>query len=250
VITNVGLLNPKEYDPQSKMQAYRLGVAAWAKSKTLQLNGLGRLTNVADDVIGALQGLLASKLGPDSLIPDVPLKSVAVWDTVGSLGIPEYVRSARADVLRFVDTELSKKVACGFHAMAIDELRADFPVTPWKARDGVTQRWFVGAHADVGGGYPSKESALSDLTLSWMIENLRGVGVRFAAAPIYKPDASTVLTQPIHTPWTNPPFDHLGRTPRDIAGVGGEIDATARQRWDSDANYRPDALRKVWAASP
>jgi uncharacterized protein (DUF2235 family) len=246
VIATVGLLNPKEYDPQSKMQAYRLGVAAWAKSKTLQLNGLGKLTNVATDVIGALQGLLAAKLGPHSLIPDVPLKSVAVWDTVGSMGIPEYVRGARADILRFVDTDLSKKVVFGLHAMSIDELRADFPVTPWKARDGLTQRWFVGAHADVGGGYPPKESGLSDFTLRWMTENLRGLGVRFAAAPIYVPDCSTVLTQPIHTPWTNPPFDHLGHAPRDIP-TAGDVDPSARQRWDSNTGYRPEALQRIWA---
>jgi glutathione S-transferase len=57
------------------------------------------------------------------------------------------------DILRFTDGVLSAKVERGFHAMAIDELRIDFPITRWNARDGIEQVWFVGAHSDVGGGY-------------------------------------------------------------------------------------------------
>src|SRR6185295_346112 len=93
-------------------------------------------------------------------------------DTVGSLGIPAYAADTRFDVYRFTDTALSTRVELGFHAMAIDELRRDFPVTRWDARDGIEQVWFAGAHADVGGGYLPVESRLSDIGLSWMMKKL------------------------------------------------------------------------------
>jgi uncharacterized protein (DUF2235 family) len=245
MIAQVGLLDPRKYDPSSKMQAYRLGVAAWVKSKELQLNAHGQLTQLAQNVIGAIESLLATSLPESLLRGDVPVEMVAVWDTVGSLGIPTYVRGARADVFRFVDTSLSAKVNRGIHAMAVDELRADFPVTQWRARNGITQMWFVGAHADVGGGYAPSESRLSDLTLDWMMARLAEASVRFAPSPVYKPDFATAQRQAIHTPWTNPPFDHLGRTPRNPLATD-EFHPSVRERWNSDAGYRPEALKRIW----
>jgi glutathione S-transferase len=244
VITTVGLLDRKKYKPDSKVEAYRLGFAAWAKSKTLQLDGAGRLTKSAADFINSIAYLLAGHLEDSQLIPDVPLASVAVWDTVGSMGIPRYEATGRADILRFVNTSLSTKVARGFHAMAVDEMRADFPVTVWDNRDGVTQRWFIGAHADVGGGYPPAQCGLSDLPLSWMISNLARMGVRFVDPAVYQPNLTKVLTESVHTPYLNPPFDHLLRTPRKVE-PGDDIDPSVKQRWQGDANYRPSSLSGV-----
>lgn len=238
VIAQVGLLDPATYDPADKEHAYRLGIAAWAKAKTLQLNGKGKMTQLASDIISVFERFLAAPLDPQNLRPEVPVSSVAVWDTVGSLGIPEYVKGARADVFRFVDAALSPKVEQGLHAMAIDELRVDFPVTKWDARAGITQTWFIGAHGDVGGGYSPAESSLSDLTLEWMTGQLAALGVGFAATPVYRPDASRVLTQPIHTPWTQPPFDHLGRAPR-VPAPGDDFHPSIQARRDIDPTYRP-----------
>ena len=153
MISSVGLLNRAEYDPTDTDEAYRLGVAAWCKCKNMSLHGAGKLTDLANHMLNFVSGFFARQLDADQLIANVPIKSVAVWDTVGSMGIPAYAADKRFDVFRFVDTKLSNKVQHGFHAMAIDELRADFPVTAWDSRAGVKQVWFVGAHADVGGGY-------------------------------------------------------------------------------------------------
>ena len=153
MISSVGLLNRAEYDAEDRNEAYRLGVAAWCKCKNMSLHGAGKLTDLANHMLNFVSGFFARQLDADQLIADVPIKSVAVWDTVGSLGIPAYAGDKRFDVFRFVDTKLSNKVQHGFHAMAVDELRGDFPVTAWDSRAGVKQVWFVGAHADVGGGY-------------------------------------------------------------------------------------------------
>lgn len=130
--------------------------------------------------------------------------------------------------------------------MSIDELRADFPVTKWDQRDGVTQVWFAGAHADVGGGYPATESSLSDLALQWMMGQLDASGVRLSGQLAYKGDSSGALSQAIHTPWTTPPFDHLAKKPRAVAGTD-DFHPIIRQRWDAASPiYRPPALGGVW----
>ena len=73
----------------------------------------------------------------------------------------------RLDPFQFADLKLSPVVARGRHAVAVDEMREDFVPTLWDADQRITQLLFVGAHADVGGGYPqsNEESALSDATL-------------------------------------------------------------------------------------
>ncbi len=153
------------------------------------------------------------------MIPDVPIKAVAVWDTVGSLGIPLYAQNGRIDVFRFADNALSDKVEHGFHAMAINEKRADFPVSKWDARSGVEQVWMLGAHADVGGGYPADESTLSNIGLSWMMNKLGGVGAVFANPLSYALDPDDLkrsLEFAFHTPWEKIPFKGLATRARQI----------------------------------
>ena len=59
---------------------------------------------------------------------------------------------------RFHDTTLGESIRSAYHAMAIDEHRSAYKTTLWTASkpttEKVKQRWFSGAHADVGGGYP------------------------------------------------------------------------------------------------
>jgi uncharacterized protein (DUF2235 family) len=248
MIAKVGLLDPRTYDPANKEEAYRLGAAAWAKSKSLSLQGHNLLTVLAGRIIDFIENVIALPLQADSLIPDVPLKAVAVWDTVGSLGIPQYVDDRRYDLFRFVDQDLNTKVERGFHAMAIDELRADFPVTRWTPRAGIEETWFVGAHADIGGGYPETESRLSDEALQWMIGKLTGVGVMFAA-PLPAPPRPQSLGQPIHTPWNDFPFDQLAQSARSVARTD-TVHASVIERWKGDASYRPQSMGSVTGALP
>jgi uncharacterized protein (DUF2235 family) len=137
--------------------------------------------------------------------PDVPIKCVGVWDTVGSYGIPAgFGLSAIARMLtwrklHFHDTSLGHKVAVGLHAMAIDEHRRPFTPTPWTQKigaplpDGQTceQVWFAGAHGNVGGGYANH--GLSDVALVWMMARVSELtGLRFDSSVlkgIVKPDA-------------------------------------------------------------
>jgi uncharacterized protein (DUF2235 family) len=242
MIATVGLLDPAKYDVDDKTEAYRRGIAAWARSKSMTLSDTHRLGDVANRVFAALQGMLGAAVDADDFVRAVPIASVAVWDTVGSLGIPEYVGRDRVDVLRFADRALSTRVAHGFPAMAIDELRRDFPVTRWTPRDGVEEVWFVGAHGDVGGGYEAEESVLSNIALGWMMQKLAGLGVRFAVPLVYgmnPPDARGGG----HRPWRELPFALVPTSARTVAAADA-LHASVRSYWDAvTPRWRPEAMR-------
>jgi uncharacterized protein (DUF2235 family) len=241
MIARVGLLNPAKYDVNDKEAAYRRGVAAWHRSKGITLTGNSQATKLGNRLLDFIESFVAhDALASEDLIANLPIKAVGVWDTVGSLGIPLYLRDGRFDVFGFTDSKLSELVELGFHAMAVDELRADFPVTPWERRKGVEQVWFAGAHADVGGGYPQAESRLSDVTLQWMMKKLSDANVKFAT-PLTRIPNCECSAQQIHTPWTQSPFDRLNKTSRKPK-IEDVFDANLIARWQSDASYRPTAL--------
>ncbi|KAF1920851.1 hypothetical protein BDU57DRAFT_440200 [Ampelomyces quisqualis] len=109
---------------------------------------------------------------------DIPIKVIAVWDTVGSLGIPRVgflqrvglqMRESRATT--FYDTKLSDCIENAFQALALDEQRSSFSPAVWEKPEGnrttLRQVWFPGAHANVGGGYDDQQ--IADISLAWMM---------------------------------------------------------------------------------
>jgi uncharacterized protein (DUF2235 family) len=141
---------------------------------------------------------------------DTGIRLVGVWDTVGSLGIPDDLvipvlrgldRKLDESHFGFLDTDLGARVQAAYHALAIDEHRKPFLPTLWTEPPGATPRvnvagtnveqvWFAGAHSNVGGGYA--DAGLSDIALQWMIERARGQGLDFAgtASAALHPDAT------------------------------------------------------------
>jgi uncharacterized protein (DUF2235 family) len=104
------------------------------------------------------------------------VKFLGVWDTVGSLGIPTpflgWLTSGQHD---FLDSDLSENVENAYQALALDEIRGQFPPSLWqnsKLCKGqvVEQKWFAGAHTNIGGGY--SDTGLSDITLVWMLDKI------------------------------------------------------------------------------
>ena len=147
---------------------------------------------------------------------------MAVWDTVGALGIPIFNNEHVAvDIFQFADRALSGKVKFGRHAVSIDEEREGFTPTLWDADPArITQVLFPGRHADVGGGYSNStgETGLSDGALQWMRRELTELGVVFAAPLINeKPDS----IGPAHREWLKPLWKALPVGPRILpAGLG------------------------------
>ena len=97
---------------------------------------------------------------------------LGVWDTVNSVG---WIGSP----LALPYTRNNPDIAITRHAIAIDEKRAFFRVNWFKEVAGanIKQVWFPGSHADVGGGYPESESALSKYALEWMAGEANDAGL-------------------------------------------------------------------------
>jgi uncharacterized protein (DUF2235 family) len=115
--------------------------------------------------------------------PDV--RFLGVWDTVGSLGVPDHILSKFLDNMwNFHDVSLSGIVRSAYHALAIDEHRADFKPCAWDGPNSEDRQqvWFAGAHSDVGGGYP--DAGLSDCALAWMMCNAEARGLELDRANV------------------------------------------------------------------
>lgn len=166
----------------------------------------------------------------------VTIHFIGVWDTVGSLGIPDdfgLLNLVDTEKHRFHDTELSDIVEHARHALAMDERRLSFSPTLWtrvaEGRD-VKQVWFPGVHGNVGGGYANNE--LSDGPLAWMMDEAAalGVGFREGARERVRPDPLGMM----HDSLTGI-FRHLKKRPRPVprvhaAGVPGALHRSAVER--------------------
>lgn len=122
----------------------------------------------------------AAKFFKSMFSREIKIKFLGVWDTVGALGIPiQILNMVNAKFYEFHDTQLSKIVENAYHAVAIDEHRLDFQVCLWdpktRPEQNLEQRWFIGAHCDVGGGYPDRR--LSDMALGWMQDKATALGL-------------------------------------------------------------------------
>ncbi|TBU45101.1 hypothetical protein BD309DRAFT_860932 [Dichomitus squalens] len=121
-------------------------------------------------------GKRRAAIGPEGF----SIKVIGVFDTVGSVGLPEELtlgNEKMKNIFGFPDHLLGTHVERAYHAMAINETRADFDVakfeqTPEGRRKGqvLKQCWFTGCHSDIGGGY--KEHDLMELTFNWIVANI------------------------------------------------------------------------------
>ena len=110
--------------------------------------------------------------------PDIPIKAVAVWDTVGGLGIPMiglFPQPPSKD-FSFVDTKVEPNIEHAFQALALDERRRSYAPTIWEKPASqpwpkvLKQSWFPGVHSDIGGSY--SDADLANITLAWMVSQL------------------------------------------------------------------------------
>jgi len=240
LILEQGLLDATKLNLNDKQSAYRAGCAIWLKHQkdVADQSGTGLLDRIEEN-LNDLPGFFSQLPPASSLIAGVPIQSVAVWDTVGAMGIPQYTdQDRRIDTFRFANIDLSSRVQFGFHAISLDEQRMDFTPTLWNPRENLIQKIFPGAHADVGGSYPAGlESGLSDGSLLWMQQCLAGLpddgAVLFGVpAPGIRPNACGIAHQPwISLPYTALPPGHIGpRAFPDGIGLSVHASVTARMQ--------------------
>ena len=178
---------------------------------------------------------------------EIHVKFLGVWDTVGALGIPlESFRWFNKRRYEFHDTELSSIVENAYHAVAVDEHREAYAVTLWnpkaKPQQAMEQRWFLGAHSDVGGGYVDRH--LSDITLRWMQEKVQAVGLELD--PVHIPQVTDNYQAPVtdsYRQFLKGAYSRFHtrfyRGVRQTANGNEAVDDTVGLRRQGNPNYRP-----------
>ncbi len=204
----------------------------------------------------------------------IPIWFQGVWDTVGSLGVPlPLVPNVSRSDFAFLETDLHINDTHAYHALAIDEHREAFAPTLWvkstpKVGDTfpprdlahVEQRWFVGANANVGGGY--ENDLLAQIPLEWLMKKAIAHGLQFNDSVVVDGDENTC---PMHDSLKEMAhgiyelvtlgkhyYRPIGAEPLDTGDaikttINETIDATVFDRWRVDSTYRPQNLAD-WAS--
>jgi len=183
----------------------------------------------------------------------IQIEGLFLWDTVGALGIPVsgfgHFNRSRYD---FHDTTLSGIVRNAFHALAIDEHRAEYAPTLWGPLDDAAtkvqrmeQVWFAGAHADVGGGYDDNRD-LANISLRWMQERAVSVGLCLDSTKFPTIGPATALSAPMHDSYSEflgGRYSRLKERHFRLTGhdAGGPqlVHWSVKHRLFNDTGYRP-----------
>ncbi len=217
------------------------------------------------------------------------IRMVGVWDTVGSIGLPfGNIPGVSSLSFHFLNTHLSRVVQNSYQALALDEERKPYWAILWtnfttkatpagepaRADDRmVEQRWFAGAHCNVGGGY--QNDLLPQRPRAWIQENAIGCGLAFRSGVTVtdadldqKPrDSYAEFLRPVwqwlsflktcqrYTRWVmsdavdKPAHKKNGQMvpAGQVQTVNERIDPSVFRRCQRYADYRPSNLRE-WAA--
>jgi uncharacterized protein (DUF2235 family) len=164
----------------------------------------------------------------------IKIRYLGVYDTVGAVGLDALaIPGVRSRLALHHNLRPTTIVESCRHALAIDEHRSNFDHTPfvayvgghagedesarlkagvkldpkqafdaWNAR--IEQRWFVGAHSNVGGGY--EDNVLAQRPLAWVLEGAAAQGLSceairsIACQELPEPrDSFTEFAKPIWT---------------------------------------------------
>lgn len=171
---------------------------------------------------------------------------VGVWDTVETVGSVTGLAISNAPTMdrkRFVHVR---------HALALHETRAQYKprlyVDPQLTPDEQTcrsfdQRWFRGAHGDVGGGY--EEDGLSDLALDWMRREAADprIGLRFQQQTPHAPRPDQAVHDPVQASplWALTGQDTRQRPP------DARLDDSAQPLAGATPCCRPRTRTATWA---
>jgi uncharacterized protein (DUF2235 family) len=127
------------------------------------------------------------------------IRFVGVWDTVASVIVPRADRFYWPSLEELAFTLVNPSVQTFRQAISIDERRCMFRLKKWDAPQtykhnrfndahaepqDILQVWFAGVHADIGGGYPEKQSGLSKYPLLWMIDEAIKCGLQVNQATV------------------------------------------------------------------
>lgn len=185
VLTNFILSQGLVSDPDSSDDLRRKAVRLYRKFRRERTRhyGLHSLARPLRDGWVWLSDVIARgrKYGTISTVPVPGIEFLGLWDTVDAYGLP--VEELERGIDRYIwplslnDKTLDARIKKACHALSIDDRRKTFHPLLWDEtgidenvhtdKERLTQVWFTGVHANVGGGYP--DDSLSSIALRWMV---------------------------------------------------------------------------------
>ena len=128
-------------------------------------------------------------------IDSYKIEFMGLWDTVASLGLPDYEDNYYVPKTKFLDQLCNVKRAS--QALSLNDNRGSV-FTPallthssltndcsqLDHRDLVNEVWFFGTHSDVGGGY--QNTYISGVSLNWMLDEIRDYNLLPENASVYE----------------------------------------------------------------
>lgn len=172
--------------------------ARWAyRNFRRQFNQAGvavTVARMARDVVFRLKELPRPPYSSANNHPPPPIEFIGVWDTVDAYGLPVDELTAGIDrwvwPLSMPDLSVPSNVRRACHVLAIDDERNSLHPVLWDEsgdvdqaaattlrEERVSQVWFAGMHANVGGGYA--DDSLAYVSFEWMVTQVRAL-----AAPL------------------------------------------------------------------
>ena len=139
----------------------------------------------------AVRQITGQDIDPD----DYKLEFLGLWDTVASLGLPDYDDNYYVPETKFLDQLCNVKRAS--QALSLNDNRGSV-FTPALLTHSILKEncqeidldevvnevWFFGTHSDVGGG--KYNSYLSGVSLNWMINEIKPYGLLSPNASVYE----------------------------------------------------------------
>jgi uncharacterized protein (DUF2235 family) len=258
-ISKCGMLKPGA--PMSLKQLY-------ARYRREKINSIRRIASMVESDLSQEEKWLKRYSMP------IPIWFQGLFDTVGALGVPfgNFPRLSRTE-FSFLETDLRINNTRAFQALAIDEHREAFAPTLWKKTvtagsesypprsiDDVEQRWFTGAHADIGGGY--ENGLLAQHPLRWLLGKAKQRGLRVKDEVEIDLDANLALIHDSFAQMGGGAYRMMKLGKRHYREIGSKpvvvgnettttinesIDASVFDRWRDDKTYRPKNL-VTWAS--
>lgn len=191
----------------------------------------------------------------------VKITYLGVYDTVGAMGIDALaIPTLKSRLALHHNMRPTTLIQHCRHALALDEHRSSFNHTPFLSYSGhgparadqkgadqtpaeleryweqvkanwekrIEQRWFVGAHANIGGGYPN--NVLAEIPLRWLLDGASAAGL--ACEPLPAPETLAPLPAPrdSHAEFARPLWSLLLRVKRHYRQLAPPDEARASVR--------------------
>jgi hypothetical protein len=177
LISTCGLVDPQKVEPKTFGSLEKAVDAAYAAYRRCYQPWLWQF------VVAPTKDAGKKFKDVHSVLPDVPIRFLGVWDTVDAVGLPFHIAdvwNAMAYRFKFPDHDLSSIVQRACQALSVDDPRQSFYPQLWNEKAGesrITQVWFAGVHSNVGGGYPKQGMSL--VPLDWMLAEAERAGEPF-----------------------------------------------------------------------